>query len=418
MLDLLIENVLFKDKPVNIAIKDKRIINISPDPIISPSKKTINASHLQIIPSLIDMQVHFREPGFEYKETIESGSKAAAAGGFTAVAIMPNTNPTIDSIEMINHIQERIDASSKVNVHIIPAMTKSLKGKEICDYKAYKKARIVAITDDGIGVQDDEVMEDIFKQAALNDLSILQHCEVNDISNGGSIHQGMYSKTNNLKGIPSSSEWEMIKRDIALLEKHGGHYHVLHVSSRKSIDLIRAAKKKGLNITCEVTPHHLFLCDENIKNANFKMNPPLRAIEDMIALQDAFLDGTIDIISTDHAPHSLEEKQKNIQDAPFGVIGLETSFPLLYSYFVCENRCSLEHIIKAMSTRASEIFKLERNEINEGAIANFCLIDPQKILPVTSEVLYSKSHNTPFMDHKLRGWPMLTIKDGEVIYER
>jgi dihydroorotase len=412
-----IRNVLLNEEKVNISIEEGKIKEITKDELLL-ADTLIDADGLTAIPSFIDMQVHFREPGFEYKETIESGSLAAAAGGFTQVAIMPNTNPTIDNLETLLNVKNKIKESSLVDVHIIPAMTKGLKGKEICNFKEYKENGIFAITDDGIGVQSDEMMEKIFKEAAKYNLAILQHCEVDSISNGGSIHEGTYSKKKQIKGIPSSSESEMIKRDIDLLRKHGGHYHVLHVSAKESVDLIRLAKKEGLKITCEVTPHHLFLNDEDIKNSNFKMNPPLRSIEDMQSLQDAFIDGTIDIITTDHAPHSIKEKKKMSEEAPFGVIGLETSFPLLYSYFVAESRCTLKYVVDAMSTRASEIFNLPANDIRIGENANLTLINTGQVSHVNQAKIYSKSSNTPFMNHLLKGWPQFTIKKGEVIYER
>ncbi len=417
MSDLFIRNVDLDGEGVDIIIENGIIIEIGPK-LSSSSKNIVEGSGLKAIPGMVDMQVHFREPGFEYKETIESGSNAALAGGFTQVAIMPNTRPTIDSIEMINRVRERIKASSKVDVHIVPAMTKSLEGKELCNFKEYKTKEIFAVTDDGIGVQSDEMMDLVFANAAKYKLSVLQHCEVNEISNGASIHDGKYAKENELKGIPSSSEWKMIERDISLLEKHGGHYHVLHVSSRKSLELVESAKKRGLNVTCEVTPHHLFLCDEDIKDSNFKMNPPLRSKDDMFALQEAFLNGVIDIVSTDHAPHSIEEKNQSLEEAPFGVIGLETAFPLLYSYFVKEGRCDLKHLVKTMSSKPCELFHLDGGEIKVGKRADITLIDDESVLKVDEKSIYSKSMNTPFVGRSLIGWPSMTIKEGVVSYER
>ncbi|MCT4641565.1 MAG: dihydroorotase [Bacteriovoracaceae bacterium] len=416
MSSILVKNVLVKNELQNIYIENgliKSIFKEAPN-----AKKVVEADGMNALPSLIDMQVHFREPGFEHKETIKSGSLSAVSGGFTTVAIMPNTSPTIDNEQTLIDVKRRIKESSNINIEIIPAMTKGLKGSEICDYKMYKEHGIHAITDDGKGVQDDDIMEQIFIEASKYDLSILQHCEVDSISDGGSIHEGTFSKDNNIKGIPSSSESMMIKRDIKLLKKHGGHYHVLHVSAKESIDLIKDAKKRGLNITCEVTPHHLLLCDEDIKNTNFKMNPPLRSKEDREVLQQAFLDGTIDMVSTDHAPHSIEEKDTSIEDAPFGIIGLESSFALLYTHFVMTKKCDLEYLIDRMSIMPAKVFNLHQNKIEVGNSANFILTNLQKEYTINAGTIYSKSLNTPFLGHKVYAMPIYTIKDGEIIYAR
>lgn len=417
MSSLIIENALLKGRSINLLIENEKIQKITSETIEMDYPK-LDASGLTIIPGLIDMQVHFREPGFEHKETIESGSRSALAGGITQVAIMPNTNPVIDNIEMIKWVQDKAKDSSSIDIHIIPAMTKDLRGIKICDFEKYKELGIIAITDDGRGVQNDYVMEDIFRLASKHQLSILQHCEVDSLSEGAPIHEGKFAKNNNIKGSPSEAEWMMIQRDLGFLKRYGGHYHVLHVSSKKSVELIRQAKKDGLNVTAEVTPHHLFLCDEDIKNTNFKMNPPLRSDKDRIALENAFLDGTIDIISTDHAPHSVQEKDQSLYDAPFGVIGLETSFSLLYSYLVAEGKCTLDFVIKAMSQKPAEIFGLHGGKIKEGEIADLVLIDTETVLEVNDSLLESKSSNSPFISHKLKGWPAMTIKNGEVLYER
>lgn len=416
MKSLRIEDVTLNGEKVHIFIQDGVIKEISQDK--KEAEQVIKAQGLTAIPSLVDMQVHFREPGFEYKETIESGSLAAAAGGFTQVAIMPNTNPVIDNAETLHWVQEKIKETSKVDVHIIPAMTKGLKGNLLANFQEYKNLGVTAITDDGHGVQNDFVMEDIFKTASKLKLSILQHCEVNSLSEGAPIHQGKYASQNKIKGSPGESEWMMIERDLAMLKRYGGHYHVLHVSSKKSVELVRQAKKDGMNVTCEVTPHHLFLCDEDIKDSNFKMNPPLRSKEDQEALIEAFLDGTIDIVSTDHAPHSKEEKEKNLYDSPFGVIGLETAFPLLYSYLVLERKASLDFVVKAMAKKPREIFNLKGGLIQEGETADLTLINTETLKEVNKESFYSKSENSPFIGHQLKGWPEYTIKSGEVIYAR
>lgn len=417
MSNLIIENVIWKNKKQNFLIEEGVIKKITSENIHEDYHR-FDAKGLTLIPGLIDMQVHFREPGFEHKETIETGSMAALAGGVTQVAIMPNTNPVIDNIETIQWIKQKACQNSKVDIHIIPAMTKDLRGMQICNFAEYKKLGIFAITDDGKGVQNDYIMEDIFRVASKEGLSILQHCEVDSLSEGAPIHNGVYAKKNKIKGSPSESEWMMIERDLSYLKRYGGHYHVLHVSSKKSVELIRQAKKDGLNVTAEVTPHHLLLCDEDIQNTNFKMNPPLRSRLDRKALEDAFLDGTIDIVSTDHAPHTPSEKEQSFYEAPFGVIGLETSFALLYSNFVAEGKCSLDYLIAKMSSKPAEIFKLQGGKISEGEIADLVLIDANAVLEVNENLIKSKSKNTPFMGQCLAGWPQLTIKNGAIVYER
>lgn len=399
-------------------IENERIVAISDKPIEGDFDEVVNLEGFTIMPGLIDMQVHLREPGFEYKETIESGTLAAAKGGFTTIACMPNTSPVIDSREVLMKVMGLIETNAKVEVLVIPAMTKDIKGEVMVDYAPYKDLGVVAITDDGKGVQNDKVMEEVFKQAHTFNLSVLQHCEVNEISNGAAIHEGEYSRRHNIKGIPSSSEWKMVERDINLLRKTGGHYHVLHASCKETIHLVNLAKKEGLHVTVEVTPHHLLLCDEDIPNLdpNFKMNPPLRSKEDREALVQAFINGEIDIVTTDHAPHSDEEKSRSLEDAPFGIIGLETAFPLLYTSFVQTKKMTLESLINVMSLNPQKLFHTPRGELREGALADLVVINTNDERAVTPKEIFSKSHNTPFMNWKLKGWPELTIKSGKIVY--
>ena len=402
-----------------LVINGRTIEKISDKPIDGDFDKEFDLCGKTILPGLIDMQVHLREPGFEYKETIKSGSLAAAKGGFTSVACMPNTSPTIDSKEVLMDVMAEIETSAKVEVLVIPAMTKNLAGKEVVDYKAYSDLGVVAVTDDGMGIQDDEVMREVFTKAMEENLSVLQHCEFDHISNGGSIHEGIYSKSHGVKGIPSESEWKMVERDINLLREIGGHYHILHASSARTLDLVREAKKEGLNVTVEVTPHHLLLCDENIPNLdpNFKMNPPLRSKEDLLALQEGLIDGTIDMVSTDHAPHAVHEKEKSLEDAPFGVVGLETAFPLLYTHFVASERMTLDQLVSLMSLNPQAVFNIKRGRLEEGALADLIVVDTQNEKNVSIEDFVSKSQNSPFIDWKLKGWPVMTIKSGEIVYK-
>lgn len=386
--------------------------------------QTIDAKGMLLSPGLVDPQVHFREPGMEYKEDIESGSRAANKGGFTTVISMPNTSPTADSPEVVARMWKRSQEVGLCRVYPTGALSFGLKGESITDFKALKAAGAIAITDDGKGVQRDEVFLNALKLAKEFELPVLDHSEDESLSAGGSIHLGEISKKHGVKGIDSMSEAAHVKRGCEMSGETGAHYHALHVSTKESFQYIREAKEKGWNVTCEVSPHHLLLCDEDIKvlennqlDANFKMNPPLRSALDREASVQALIDGTVDAIATDHAPHSPEEKANPIEKAPFGIIGLETAFPLIYTNFVKTGKISLSRCLELMSEKAAALFGLnELGHIKVGAIADLALFDLDNEVEINPEYFRSKSKNSPFIGHKLFGNAKMTIYEGKIVY--
>lgn len=408
---------------VNILIDDTVIAAISEHDIDDVDVQVIEAEGLFLSPGLVDPQVHFREPGQEYKEDIESGSKAAVKGGFTTVISMPNTAPTADSPDVIEMMVKRSDEVGICKVLPTGALSKSLAGKEITNFERLKEAGAVAITDDGKGVQNQAIFESALRRAAALNLPVLDHSEDETLSNGGAIHDGDVARQFGIKGIKPESESIHVERGCKLSEVTGAHYHVLHVSTSASIDAVREAKSKGLRVTAEVSPHHLLLCDEDIAvradnslDANWKMNPPLRGRGDREACQAALLDGTIDAIATDHAPHSPEEKAQDIESAPFGIIGLETAFPLMYTHFVKTGKLTLNRCIDLMSRNAGGLFGLDCGRIKEGSVADLCLFDLNEFMTIDEEFFASKSQNSPFIGQQVYGEVRYTFTNGRQVY--
>lgn len=406
----------------DILIKDG-VIEILGSNLTESADEVIDANGLFLSPGLIDPQVHFREPGMEHKEDIESGSRAAAKGGFTTVICMPNTAPTSDDPKVLEYILDKAKKVGKCRILPTAAVSVGLKGKEYPDYVALKEAGAIAFTDDGKGIQNDDFMLKAMSEIAKLDSLLLDHSEDEELSAGGSIHEGEVSKKYGIKGIKAQSEAAHVKRGCEYSEKTGCHFHVLHISTKESIDYVRAAKAKGLKVTAEVSPHHLLLCDEDIKereegqlDPNFKMNPPLRSKEDRAACHEALTDGTIDVIATDHAPHSTEEKANPISSAPFGIIGLATSFPLVYTNFVKTGKMSLEKLVDMMTILPANIFKIPYGTLNAGESADLTLIDLEAHDIVTEEFFHSKSKNSPFYDWKVQGIPKLTMFEGKIVY--
>lgn len=408
---------------VNLVIENSLIAHISSQPIIGDFDTEIDASGLFLAPGLVDPQVHFREPGMEYKEDIESGSRAAVKGGFTAVVSMPNTSPTADSAEVVEFMANRSKEVGICKVYPTGALSMSLAGQDMSDFAALKSAGAVAITDDGKGVQNDNLFEQALAAAKQLDLPVLDHSEDEVWSQQGAIHAGEIAQKFGIKGIKPESESLHVERGCRMSEATGAHYHVLHVSTKASIEAVKVAKARGANVTVEVSPHHLLLCDEDIRvkadntlDANWKMNPPLRSAMDRLACQEALLDGTIDAIATDHAPHSPTEKDQHIESAPFGIIGLETAFPLIYTHFVKTGKLTLSKCIDLMSKQAGALFKLDCGRIEVGKPADLCLLDLSNSFEVNEAFFASKSKNSPFIGETLYGQTRMTMTDGNIVY--
>ncbi|MEC1697105.1 dihydroorotase [Schinkia azotoformans] len=373
-----------------------------------------------ITPGFVDLHVHLREPGGEKKETIETGTLAAARGGYTTVAAMPNTRPVPDTKEQLEWLQNRIKETAKVRVLPYASITVRELGEELTDFKSLKDAGAFAFTDDGVGVQTAGMMLDAMKKAAELDMAIVAHCEDNSLINKGAVHEGEFSKKHGVNGIPSVCESVQIARDVLLAEAAGCHYHVCHISTKESVRAVRDAKRAGINVTAEVTPHHLLLCDEDIPglDTNYKMNPPLRGREDRDALIEGLLDGTIDFIATDHAPHTEEEKAWPLTEAPFGIVGLETAFPLLYTHFVQSGKMALKQLIDYLTIKPCETFGLPYGKIEVGSMADLAVLDVEKEVEIDSSTFLSKGKNTPFNGWNCKGWNVLTIVNGKIVWEK
>ncbi|MBH8603117.1 dihydroorotase [Thermoactinomyces sp. CICC 10522] len=382
--------------------------------------RVIDVGGKRVVPGLIDMHVHLREPGFEQKETIETGAKAAAKGGFTTIAPMPNTRPVTDSSEIVQKVINRAREVGLVRVLPYGAITVRECGQQLTDMKSLKQAGVIGVTDDGVGIQSAGMMKEAMLLAHELGLPVVAHCEDDSLAKGGVMHDGEAAKRFGLKGIPSEAESVHVARDILLAEEIGVHYHVCHISAEQSVRLVREAKARGQRVTAEVTPHHLLLCDEDIlaPDGRWKMNPPLRSRRDREALIAGLKDGTIDIIATDHAPHTSEEKALGMEKAPFGIVGLETAFPLLYTHLVLKDGIlTLEELIDKMTRKPAKVFGLPYGEIAEGKAADLTVIDLETERTIEPETFLSKGKNTPFGGWNVKGWPVLTIMDGRITWE-
>ena len=362
------------------------------------------------IPALVDLHVHFREPGFSYKETIQTGSMAAAASGYSAVFTMPNLNPVPDTVE---HLQEQLDIIQRdtyTGVYPFASITMGQKGAgELVDFEALAPY-VRGFSDDGRGVQSEELMREAMKRIRAVDRLMVAHCEVESLLNGGYIHAGEYATKHNHRGIVSESEWKEIERDIRLVEETGCRFHICHISTKESVALIREAKSKGLPVTCETAPHYLLLTDHDLQeDGKWKMNPPLRAEEDRLALIEGIKDGTIDCIATDHAPHSAEEKSRGLEKSAFGIVGLETSFPLMYTHFVKTGVITFERLVELMSTNPARIIGLD----NSQSFASFDLDVCYKIDPAN---FLSMGQAMPFEGWEVYGKCVKTIVNGITVY--
>ncbi len=363
-----------------------------------------------VFPGFCDVHVHFREPGFSYKETVLTGSMAAAKGGYTACCTMPNLNPVPDSVENLKKQTDIIKDSAKIKVYPYGAITVGEKGEVLSDVKGMAKD-VIAFSDDGRGVQSDDMMREAMKIAKAEGKIIAAHCEVNDLLFGGYIHDGEYAKMHGHKGICSESEYKQIERDIALVRETGCDYHVCHISAKESVELIRQAKKEGLPVTCETGPHYLVMDDADLKEeGRFKMNPPLRGKEDRLALIEGIKDGTIDMIATDHAPHSDEEKSKGLSGSSFGIVGLETAFSVLYTHLVKKGVITLEKLIELMAINPKKRFGIDTGN-------DFTVWDLDSEYKVDSKEFLSLGKATPFEGWTLTGKCIMTVCDGKIVYD-
>ena len=403
---------------VDLLVKDGIIIEMT-ECIENTEAQVYDLAGKLVSPGLIDVHVHLREPGYERKETIETGTKAAARGGYTTIAAMANTIPVPDSMESVTYIEGLLQQSAQVRVFPYAAITLGERGQEIVDVEALSETSILGFSDDGRGIQEAGVMYQAMQRAKAVNKPIVAHCEDDSLLFGGYLHDGEYAKANGHRGILSVSESAQIARDIMLAQATGVHYHICHISTKESVELVRFAKAQGINVTAEVSPHHLILCDTDIVNddPNFKMNPPLRADADRIACVQGLLDGTIDVIATDHAPHHEDEKSWGIETAPFGIVGLETAFPLMYTTFVKTGKMTLKQLIDCMSTKPATIFNLPYGKLEVGAVADITIIDLDKEMEIDSTQFLSKGKNTPFNGYRVAGWPVMTLVGGKVTYK-
>ena len=393
------------------------ILNIAKEIDPATADHVIDCSGLTIMGGLVDVHVHLREPGFSSKETIATGTAAAAHGGFTMVCSMPNLNPAPDNLENIMQQWQIIHTDAKVKVMPYATITRNRYGKELVDFGSLKN-QAVAFSDDGSGVQSEEMMRQAMTEAAKNDAIIAAHCEVNELLRKGYIHDGEYAAKHNHRGICSESEWAQIERDIKLAEESGCQYHVCHISTKESVALIRQAQNNGVKISCETAPHYLTMCDMEIEeDGRFKMNPPIRSAADRDALIEGIKDGTIEIIATDHAPHTADEKSRGLELSAMGVVGLETSFAVIYTKLVREGIISLERAVQLMSENPRRIFKLSP-AMRIGAAADIAVFDLNSRYTVDPDKFLSMGKSTPFKGWELYGECVMTFVEGKIVYER
>lgn len=408
-----------KDGIYDVLIEDGTIVSVDAS-IPEGNNDIIDAAGCFVMPGLVDLHVHFREPGFEYKETIKTGSMAAAHGGVTTVFPMPNTKPVIDSVDMYDKVQTIIDRDAVVNVHQVASVTLGQQGETPVDVAALKKAGCIAISEDGKSVMNSQVYREAMKAAAAEDVLVMAHCEDKNLVNGGALNEGVASRRYHVNGITNAVEDVIVARDILLSKETGCRLHLCHCSTADSVKLIKAAKEEGLKVTGEVCPHHFMLCDEDIieDNADYKMNPPLRSRADMEAVRDGLRNGTMDVISTDHAPHSAEEKAKPIGAAPFGITGIETSLCLTYTGLVLTGILTPMQMVEKMSYNPAKIAGIDRGTLLPGRPADIIIVNVDDEIVIDRNDFVSKGHNTPFDGYKVKGIVEYTIVGGKIVYKR
>ena len=394
------------------------IIKEKAESIEKQADTVIDAAGCYVMPGLIDLHVHFRDPGLTYKEDIETGSKAAAKGGFTTVCCMPNTKPVVDNVETVKYIIEKGKKVGLTNVLPVGAVTKNMAGVEITDVEELKKAGICAISEDGKSVMNSGVYRKAMKNAAKANVPVLAHCEDINLVEGGVINLGDKSSELGVKGISNAVEDVIAMRDIMLAKETGATLHLCHCSTKDSVEMVKRAKEEGIKVTAEVCPHHFSMCSDDItsNDGNFKMNPPLRAREDMEALIKGLQDDIMDVISTDHAPHSAEEKAKDLEHAPFGIVGLETSVALTVTNLVKKGYLTPMQMAAKMSYNPAKVLGIPKGTLDEGKIADITIIDPDKEYTIDVNTFESKGKNTPFDGYKVSGEVEYTIFNGKIVY--
>lgn len=406
------------DATLDLLIENGRISKIGKS-LVTQASEVIDASGLWVTPGLVDMHVHLRDPGLEYKEDIISGTRSAAAGGVTSIACMPNTRPIIDNLAICRYIINKAQEQGSANVFPIGSITQGLKGEILSEMGELKAGGCVAFSDDGLPVVSSELMRRALEYADTFDAPIISHAEDLSLVAGGVMNDGLVATELGLKGIPWVAEDAMTARDIMLAEYTGGHMHMAHVSTRGCVEMVRQAKRRGVRVTCEAAPHHFTLTDEAVRgyNTNAKMNPPLRSQADVDAVRAGLADGTIDAIATDHAPHHIDEKNVEFAIAMNGIVGLETMLPLTLK-LVEEGVIDLNRAIALMSCRPAAVLGIDRGTLSQGAVADIALIDPNLVWEVVPEKLLSKSNNTPFGGWKLKGVAVRTLLGGKTVFER
>ncbi len=406
------------DRVTNLLIENGKIVGFDATP--TGQEEIIDATGKIVCPGLIDMHVHLREPGGEEDETIATGTLAALSGGFTTVACCPNTDPPIDTQAAVYFVRERAARADHCNVVVIACVSKNREGKELAEIGQLCEAGAVAFTDDGSPIANAELMRRAFQYCLMFDKPILSHAEIPELTAGGVMHEGLVSLILGLQGMPAAAEDAMVARDIALAESTGGRLHVMHVSTQGSVQAIRRAKSRGVRVSAEVTPHHISLTDEALRSfdSNFKVNPPLRSREHVEALLEGLCDGTIDVIASDHAPHAKEKKMQELDRAPFGVIGLETTLSVVITKLIEPGYLSWSQALEKMTINPARILGLPKGTLQPGADADVTIIDPNLEWTVDPEALLSKSKNTPFAGWTLKGRAVVVIVGGRIKFRR
>ena len=408
-----------RDETADVWIRDGVIVAVAAG-IQAPGAEVFDAGGLVVAPGFIDMHVHLREPGFEHAETIETGSRAAAAGGFTSVCPMPNTSPVNDNPTVTSYIVERASRHALTNVFPIGCITKGGAGEALAEMGSMKKAGVVALSDDGRPVMNARVMRRAMETARSFDLPLIQHCEDLNLSADGDVNEGLESTRLGLRGIPGCSEDVIVARDLLLAEFTGARYHVAHISTRRSIEMVAQAKAKGLPVTCEATPHHMSLADSDMRpyDSDYKMRPPLRSRDDVAAVVEALASGVVDAIATDHAPHAGSEKMQEFERCPFGILGLETALGVALEALFHTGKVTLPWLIGLFTVGPAGILKLDRGRLAPGAPADVTVFDPQLSWTYDVNRSLSKSRNSPWDGRSFRGGPVATVVDGAVVWRR